>query len=306
VSEVIGPFLEASVRTATPLALAALGETLVERAGVINIGLEGVIIAGAFGALVGASTGSVAAGFAAGAAAGVAIALLLALFAVGLRADQIIAGTAVTLFALGLTGTLYRALYGATGASLSTPTLPPVTVPGLSLLPGIGAALFSQPPITYATYALIALGWWCLYRTHPGLALRAAGENPAAATAAGISVGRVRTIALTIGGALGGLAGATLVLAQAGTFAEGMSAGRGFIAIAVVALGRWHPLGVALAALLFGAASALQFLFQAAGWALPYQLFLALPYVLTLVALAGATGRSGAPAALARIEEQGP
>ena len=305
-SDVIGPYLEASVRTATPLALAALGETLVERAGVINIGLEGVIIAGAFGALVGASTGSVLAGFAAGAAAGVGIALLLALFAVALRTDQIIAGTAVTLFALGLTGTLYRALYGATGASLTTPTLPPMPVPGLSLVPGIGAALFAQPPIAYATYALIALSWWWLYRTHAGLALRAAGENPAAATAAGISVGRVRTIALAIGGALGGLAGATLVLAQAGTFAEGMSAGRGFIAIAVVALGRWHPLGVALAALLFGAASALQFLFQAVGWALPYQLFLALPYVLTLVALAGATGRSGAPAALARIEDQGP
>jgi ABC-type uncharacterized transport system permease subunit len=303
-SDVVGPFLEATVRTATPLALAALGETLVERAGVINIGLEGVIIAGAFGALVGASAGGVAAGFAVGAAAGLSIALLFALFAVALGADQIITGTAVTLFALGLTGTLYRALYGAAGASLTTPTLPPMTIPGLSSVPGIGRAFFAQPPVTYMTYVLIALSWWWLYRTHAGLALRASGENPAAATAAGISVGRVRTMALAVAGTAGGLAGATLVLAQAGTFAEGMSAGRGFIAIAVVALGRWHPLGVSLAALLFGAASALQFLFQAAGWALPYQLFLAFPYVLTLVALAGAAGRSGAPAALGRIEEQ--
>jgi simple sugar transport system permease protein len=305
VTDILGPFLEATVRTATPLALAALGETLVERSGVINIGLEGVIIAGAFGALVGASAAGVIAGFAAGATAGIAIALLFALFAVALGADQIISGTAITLFALGLTGTLYRALYGTAGASLTTPTLSPVAIPGLSLLPGIGRALFYQPPVTYATYAVVGLGWWWLYRTHAGLALRAAGENPAAATAAGVSVGRVRTVAIAVGGALGGLAGATLVLAQAGTFAEGMSAGRGFIAIAVVALGRWHPLGVALAALLFGAASALQFLFQAAGWALPYQIFLALPYVLTLVALAGAAGRSGAPAALGRIEEQG-
>ena len=304
-SDAIGPFLEATVRTATPLALAALGETVVERAGVINIGLEGVIIAGAFGALVGATAGGVAAGFAAGAAAGLAIALLFALFAVALRADQIITGTAVTLFALGLTGALYRSLYGATGASLSTPTLPPVALPLLSAIPAFGRALFAQPPVTYLGYALIALIWWWLYRTHPGLALRATGENPAAATAAGISVVHVRATAIAVGGVFGGLAGATLVLAQAGTFAEGMSAGRGFIAIAVVALGRWHPLGVALAALLFGAASALQFLFQAAGWALPYQLFLAFPYALTLIALAGAAGRSGAPAALGRIEEQG-
>lgn len=304
-SDVIGPFLEATVRTATPLALAALGETLVERAGIINIGLEGVIIAGAFGALVGASAAGVSAGFAAGATAGLAIALLFALFAVVLRADQIITGTAITLFALGMTGTLYRALYGAAGASLTTPTLPPVAIPGLSLLPGIGRGFFIQPPVTYAMYAMIALIWWWLYRTHAGLALRAVGENPAAATAAGISVTRVQAMAIAVGGVLGGLAGATLVLAQAGTFAEGMSAGRGFIAIAVVALGRWHPFGVAVAALLFGAASALQFLFQAAGWAVPYQIFLALPYVLTLIALAGAAGRSGAPAALGRIEEQG-
>jgi simple sugar transport system permease protein len=143
------------------------------------------------------------------------------------------------------------------------------------------------------------LAWW-LSRTHAGLSLRAVGENPAAAIAAGISPDRVRWLALLFGGALGGLSGGTLVIAQVGTFAEGMSAGRGFIAIAIVALGRWSPVGVAIAALLFGAASALQFVFQSLGWTLPYQLFLALPYVLTLSALAGVTGRSGPPAALGR------
>jgi simple sugar transport system permease protein len=172
----------------------------------------------------------------------------------------------------------------------------------LARLPVAGPALFRQPGTTYAAYLGVPLLWWWLYRTHAGLALRAVGENPEAAATAGVRPGRVRVFALLFGGALGGLAGATLVLAQVGTFAEGMSAGRGFIAIAVVALGRWHPLGVGLAALLFGGASALQFLFQAMGWALPYQLFLALPYVLTLLALAGAAGRSAAPAALGRRE----
>jgi len=142
-----------------------------------------------------------------------------------------------------------------------------------------------------------------MYRTHAGLALRAIGESPAAAEAAGIQPARVRFAALAFGGMLGGLAGGTLVISQAGTFVEGMSAGRGFIAIAIVVLGRWHPLGVALAALVFGAASALQFLLQALGLRLPYQLFLALPYVVTLAALAGVAGRVRAPASLAKTED---
>lgn len=301
-------FLEGSVRTATPLALAALGETLVERAGVINIGLEGAVIAGALAALAGAGALGVGAGFAAAALAGVAVAALFAVFAVTLRADQIITGTAVTMFALGLTGSLYRAAYGASGAALRVPTAPAWRVPGLSRLPVVGGALFAQPLVTYLVYAAVPALWWWLYRTHAGLALRAVGENPAAAIAAGISPARSRWGALLVGGALGGLCGGTLVLAQVGTFAEGMSAGRGFIAIAVVALGRWHPVGVALAALLFGAASALQFLFQAMGWAVPYQIFLALPYVLTLLALAvwkrsAASGRGAAPAALGRADD---
>jgi simple sugar transport system permease protein len=295
-------FLEATVRTATPLALAALGEAVVERSGVINIGLEGAIIAGAFGALLGAGVAGVTGGFAAAALAGVAVAALFALFAVLLRADQIITGTAVTLFTLGMTGTLYRTLYGETGAALSTPTSAPLALPMLADVPVLGRALFTQPPITYLLYALVPLVWLGLARTHAGLALRAVGERPGAAVAAGIRPRRVQLAAVLIGGALGGVSGGTLVVAQAGTFAEGMSAGRGFIAIAIVVLGRWHPVGVALAALLFGAASALQYLFQAMGWTLPYQLFLALPYVLTLLVLAGAASRSAAPAALGSRE----
>lgn len=299
-TDALTTFLEATVRTATPLALAALGEAVSERAGVINVGLEGVIIAGCFGAVVGARTGSVTAGLLAGVAAGMLAALVFALFVVWLRTDQIITGTALTLGALGLTGTLYRAVFGTAGAALSIPTMRPLAIPGFSAIPFVGPALFRQPVVTYLLYALIALVWWVLYRTHLGLAVRAVGEHPEAAEAAGIRPAHLQAGAMLVAGALGGMAGASLVLAQVGTFAEGMSAGRGFIAIAIVALGRWRPVGVALAALLFGAATALQYLFQSSGSQLPYQLFLALPYALTLVVLAAGTARVRAPAALGR------
>lgn len=291
-------FLQASVRTATPLALAAYGELVTERAGVINLGLEGAMIAGAFGALVGAGAGSVGAGFAVAALAGCAASVLMAAAVLWLRADAVIAGTAVTMLALGLTGTLYRALYGETGAALSVPTIGPVAIPVIEQVPLIGRAFFVQPVVTYALYAIGFALWWWMSRTHGGLALRAVGERPVAAAAAGISPVRVRALALLFGGVMGGLAGGVLVLAQVGTFAEGMSAGRGFIAIAIVVLGRWSPIGVAGAALLFGAASQLQYVFQSLGWPVPYQLFLALPYVLTLLVLAGTQRRAAAPGAL--------
>jgi simple sugar transport system permease protein len=300
VTDAATQFLEAAVRTATPLALAALGEVLVERSGVINIGLEGAIIAGAFGALVGAGTGSVGLGFAAAGAAGAAMGAIAGGFIAWLRADQIVTGTALSLLGLGITGTLYRTLYGATGAGLTIPTIGPSPVPLLARIPVLGPALFAQPLTTYATYLLCPLLWWLLFRTHAGLGVRACGDNPAAATAAGVNVSRLQFLTLLVGGACGGLAGGTLVLAQSGTFIEGMSAGRGFIAIAIVVLGRWHPVGALLAAVLFGAAMALQYLLQAMGWSIPYQLVLATPYALTLLALAGLAGRAASPAALGR------
>jgi ABC-type uncharacterized transport system permease subunit len=293
-------FLEASVRLAAPLALAALGETLSERSGVINLGLEGSIIAGALGgALAALALGSAPVGVAGGAAAGLVVALAFALFAVGLNTDQIITGTAVTLGGLGLTALVYQARFGVTGTALTLPTLEPWVVPGLARLPVVGGALFRQAPTVYLVYLLAPLCWWLLFRTEWGLELRAAGEDPGAAEAAGVRVRWLRFWSCLASGALAGVAGAHLALAHAGTFAEGMSAGRGFIAIAVVALGRWHPLGVLVAAFLFGAASALQFFLQTLGVEVGYQLFLALPYVLTLAALAGWVGRARAPAALA-------
>lgn len=293
-------FLQSAVRTATPLALAALGETIAERAGVINLGLEGVMVAGALAGFAGAQRAGPLGGFVGGAVAGLLVAAIFAAFVVWLRTDQIIAGTAVTLLALGTTGTLYRAFYGTTGAAITVPTADRIPLPVLYRLPIVGEAFFDQPAVTYVVYLAVPLSWWWLYRTHAGLALRAVGERPAAAAAAGIATSRVRLVAMLIGGVFGGVAGATLVVAQAGTFIEGMSAGRGFVAIAIVVLGRWHVVGVAVAALVFGAASALQYLAQALGLAVPYQAFLALPYVLTLAALAGVAGRVRTPAALGR------
>lgn len=283
----LGAFAEAAVRIATPLAFAALGETVTQRSGVINIGLEGAMLCGALaGAAAGMAIGSPWAGLAGGIAAGAVAGWLFALLTVRLGCDQIVTGTAFTLGAIGLTGALYRAAFGTTGTALSVPTFGPVVL--------------GQPaPLVLLVFLLPPL-WFVLQRTQPGLSLRAAGEAPQAAEAAGISVVRVRTAATVFGAAMGGLAGATLVLAQAGTFAERMTAGRGFIAIAIVVLGRWHPLGVAAGALLFGAASAFQYAFQAAGIDLPYQLVLMAPYAATLLALAGIAGRARAPEALGR------
>jgi len=294
-------FLEASVRLGVPLALAAMGEAITERSGVINIGLEGSLIAGALGGALGAlAFGGAGMGVLMGALAGLAVALVFAGFAVGLGTDQIITGTAITLGGLGMTGAIYQARFGVTGTALTLPTLAPVPMPVLADVPWLGSALFAQAPTAYLAYALAPALWYFLFRTAWGLELRAVGEHPDAAQAAGVRVRWVRFWATAFGGALAGVAGAHLALAHAGTFAENMSAGRGFIAIAVVVLGRWNPPLVLLAALFFGAASAFQFFLQALGLDLPYQLFLALPYLLTLAALAGWVGRSRAPAALAQ------
>lgn len=300
---VLDGFLSAAVRVATPLLLAALGEMIVERGGVINLGVEGAMLAGALAAALGASTGGVWSGLAASGAAGMLLATVFGLAAIAARADQIIAGTATTLLAVGITGTVYQAAFGSAGAGLSLPTLAPIPIPGLDIVPLAGPAFFNQPVTTYVALLAVPLFWWFLFRTRTGLALRAVGESPEHARAAGVRARRLQFAATLAGGLFAGLAGGTLVLAQVGTFAERMTAGRGFIAIAIVVLGRWHPVGVLGAALLFGAATALQFVFQAMGLAVPYQLFLMLPYVLTLLLLAGLVGGVKAPAALGRAAE---
>lgn len=293
-------FFTAAVRVATPLLLAALGETISERGGVINLGIEGAMLAGALGAALGATAGGPWVGVLTAIAAGLTVAAVFAAIAVGAGADQIITGTAMTLASIGLTGAIYRSAYGPAGVGLTLPTLPVVPLPGLGAIPVLGPAFFQQSVLTYIAFLLVPLLWWGVYRTRFGLALRASGESAEHARAAGVRVKQVRVIGVLIGGGLAGLAGASLVLAQVGTFAEKMTAGRGFIAIAIVVLGTWHPGRVLGAALFFGAAMALQFLFQSFLLGVPYQVFLLLPYLLTLLVLAGVVGKVKAPADLGR------
>jgi ABC-type uncharacterized transport system permease subunit len=301
----LGSFLAASMRVATPLLLAALGETVTERAGVINLGLEGAMLAGALASALGAVAGGPWLGVAAAAGAGALVSGVLAAIVVAARANQIIAGTAVTLAAVGLTGAIHRAWTASGSAAPVVPTLPPEPIPVLAGLPLVGPALFVHPVPTYLGLLLVPILWWLLFRTRSGLALRATGEGAVLARAAGVRVRVIQAGATVFGGTLAGLAGASLVLGQVGSFAERMTAGRGYVAIAIVVLGRWHPAGVAIAALVFGAATALQFAFQALGLAVPYQLLLMLPYLLALLALAGAVGRAGGPADLGREHEAG-
>ncbi|MDQ2800218.1 MAG: ABC transporter permease [Armatimonadota bacterium] len=301
---ILSGLLSTGISLAAPLLLAALGETIAEKSGVINVGIEGMILSGALaGFAVAFSSHNPWAGAGAALLAGVALAGLFAAVTIGLRADQVVVGTAINILALGLTGVFFRALpqlSGATAAGfapLSFSWLHPAPGQPPSLTTQILAALIEQNALGYLAWALVPVVWLYLYKTRSGLRLRAVGEYPEAADGAGVRVGRVRVGATLAGGALAGLAGAYLSLGYTNGFVETMSAGRGFIALAVVILGRWNPFGVAAAALLFGLASALQFQFQAAGTRFPYQFFLALPYLLTLLALLGRSRLKATPPA---------
>ncbi len=292
-------FLASAIAMATPLLLAALGELIVERAGVINIGIEGAMLAGAFaGVAVAHATGGALAGVAAAIGAGVAINAVFAFVAINLAVNQVVAGTAIDLLAAGVTGVLYQRVYGATGRAFTVAPMRAIALGPLARLPLIGRALFDQSALVYLAFALVPAVAWMIGRSRFGLSLRAAGERPEAADALGLGVYRLRWIALLASGVLSGLGGAYLTLAYADTFVEGISAGRGYVALAVVIVGRWNAWGVAAAALMFGGAIALQFVLQAAATALPYQLFLALPYLFTVAVLALAGGRADAPSAL--------
>ncbi|GIW43703.1 MAG: ABC transporter permease [Candidatus Binatia bacterium] len=302
---VLASLLQTTVAMAVPLLFAALGELLVERAGVVNIGLEGMILMGAFASmLVAYTTGQPWLGVLAAAVAGATMGALLAVAMVGFGANQVVCGTALNLLALGASGVGYRGVFGVTGSALMVEGLHPVAVPWLEQVPVFGPAVFTQPLLGHLAFVLVpAVSWW-LYRTLPGLRWRMAGEDPFAAAAQGVRVGKIRAAALIACGVLAGVAGSYLVLAYAKTFVEGMSAGRGFIALAIVIFGGWSPWGILGAASLFGFAIALQFHIQALGWAVPYQAALVLPYVLTLVVLAAHAGKNRAPAALGKETER--
>jgi ABC-type uncharacterized transport system permease subunit len=292
-------FIVATITMATPISIAALGEMLVEQAGVINVGIEGALLMGAFFAMTGAwISKSLLIGLACGIGAGIALNALFALLVVNFAVNEVVAGTALDIIALGITGTFYRRLFGATGSAVTLHTLQRLPLGPLAHLPIVGNLLFDRDPIFYAAVALVPAAAYLLFHTRRGLEVRAVGENPAAADALGLQVFRVRWWTLVLSGALSGLAGAYLTLAWTGTFVQEITAGRGYVALAVVIVGQWNPWGVAAASFFFGAAMALQFVLQALSPALPYQLFLALPYALTVAVLALAGGETSAPAAL--------
>lgn len=298
-ADLLTSLLQSTITMAVPLLLAAQGELLAERAGVVNIGLEGMLLVGAFAAMVVAyATDSALLGVLCACLSGAALAALFAYVVVGRSGNQVVVGTAINLLALGATGVAYRAIFGVTGAALTVSGLPVVDLPVLRHVPLLGSSLFSQPVLGYAAFLLVPLIAYGLTYTLPGLKLRMVGENPTAAAAQGVAVRYTQTLALLGCGLLAGAAGAYLSIAYARTFVEGMSAGRGFIALAIVIFGRWSPWGALAAALLFGMATAFQFHVQALGLPIPYQFPLMLPYVLTLLVLAGYAGSTRAPAAL--------
>lgn len=287
--------LGASWRLATPLIFAALGEVFAERAGVLNIGIEGMMLAGAFsGFATTAATGSLLLGLLAGILGGMALGLVFAIFTITVKADQIVVGAALNLLGMGLTAFLFRTFYVSTGLGIEIAQ--PLAIPVLSSIPVLGPALFHQNAIVYATIPAALLASLVLFHTSFGLTLRAAGEHPKAVAVTGRSVAATRYAAVLIGAGLAGLGGAYLTLGHSNQFVENITSGRGFIALAVVVFARWSPLGAFLVALLFGLFYALQLQLQAQPQlGVPYQLFQALPYLMTIVVLVLVKSRRGAP-----------
>lgn len=285
--------LGSTLRQSTPIVLGALCGIMCERAGIVNIGIEGQMLMSAFiGFLFNAWTGNLFLSVLAGMLTGALLGLLLAFTSVTLKLDQIIGGTVINILALGLTGYFYQTGITTEGK------IPPLPLGSLSEIPLIGPVLFTNPPITYATIVLVFILQFVLFKTTWGLRMRAVGEHPRAADTVGINVFRTRYINTMLGGAIAGLAGAFLTLEAVGSFERAMTNGRGFVSLAVMIFGNWTPLGAWGASLLFGFANAMQTQFQFMGtFAIPHQFIGMLPYLLTIIVLAGFVGRARPPAA---------
>jgi general nucleoside transport system permease protein len=295
----LADFLATALRLSVPLVFAAVGGLIAERSGVFNIALEGMMLAGAFGAAVGAFlAGAAPPGLLLGLLLGGLGGLLLAILGVSLKVNQIVAGIAINLLALGLTSFLARQVFGMDATTRALAGFQPVEIPFLADIPVLGPVLFQQDPVVYLMYLTVPLAHWLLFHTPWGLAVRATGESPSAADAAGVPVFRIRYTCVVASGLLAALGGCYLLLSQVHLFTEHMSAGKGFIALAALILGRWTPLGALLACLFFGFCDALQLRLQFANPQVPYQIFVILPYVASILALIGFYGRVRPPAAV--------
>jgi simple sugar transport system permease protein len=286
--------LAATITSATPIILAALGGILSERSGVVNIALEGIMLTSAYVAFgVGILSGSTVVGLLAALVSGALIAGLHALLSIRYRTNQVVSGTVINLFAVGITGYLYRQF--DTNSDLST--FPQLAIPGLSSIPVIGEVLFQFQPLVYVMILLVALVQIVLFRTKWGLRTRAVGEHPRAADTVGINVNRMRYANVILGGVLAGLGGAWLVVEAVGRFTPIMTTGRGFIGLAAMIFSNWSPVGSVLAALMFTVPEAIQVKLQLLGVPIPYQFLTMLPYLLTIIVLAGFGRRNTPPAA---------
>ena len=291
--------LAGTVFTATPLILGALAGSLGERAGVVNVAIEGQFLTAAFAAaLVGSVTKSIPAALFAAVLAAVATASILALFSIKYLVDQVVLGVVINLLASGLTGFLFDQLVQKNSRTLnSAPTMDAIAIPGLSSIPLIGPILIEQTILVYLAVLSVALVWFLLFRTRWGLRVRAVGEHPKAADTVGISVRAVRWQAVLLAGAFAGLGGAFFTVGSIGSFSKDLTVGNGFIALAAVIMGRWHPVNAAIMALFFGFVVQMASQLQTLSTPVPSQFLLMLPYVATIVAVAGLIGRTRAPAA---------
>jgi ABC-type uncharacterized transport system permease subunit len=306
-SGIIGVGLFASgLQLAMPTALAAVGEAFSERAGVLNLGLEGMLLGGALAAFAADYySGNAAVGVLAGVAVGALIGALKAFLSVTLKTEQVINGIVIVIFVQGITAFAYERLFGSGQTQPEIPSLSTVRIPGLASIPWVGPILFEQNVLFYISLVLVAGVWLLLMRTKFGLTVRAVGESPAAADSVAVHVDRIRWLALLVCGGMAGFGGAVLVIGDVSLFGTNITAGRGWVAIALVIFGRWNPLIVFGGALLFGITDALQLRIQAASGgsnsAVPFEAFQALPYVLTLAVMVIATvaaRRNAQPAAL--------
>lgn len=284
--------LASMIRQSTPLILGALCGILCERAGIVNIGIEGQMLLSAFLAyMTNVWTGNLWLAVFVGLLTGAVLGLLLAFTSIQLKLNQIIGGTIINILAIGLTGFFYQVGMTTKGK------ISPIALPGLSEIPLLGPVLFNNPPITYIAILLVIVLQIVLFNTPWGLRTRAVGEHPRAADTVGINVFKMRYANVIIGGAIAGLAGAFLTLEAVGSFERNMTNGRGFVALAVMIFGKWNPIGAWGAALLFGLANAIQTQLQFMGTNIPHQFIGMIPYVLTIVVVSGFVGRSRPPAA---------
>lgn len=299
--QALADFLTVTVRCATPILFAAIGLVLMARGGIVNIGAEGMMLAGSLAAVAGSYyLGSAWAGVLVAAVISGLLGVLFAYFTVTLRANQMVTGTAINILGLGLTSTLDRAIFGINTTPPKIAAFKTYAIPVLSRIPVLGPAVFAQTPPVYLALLLVPMAHFILFRTTAGLAIRSVGEHPRAAETMGINVFKTRYATIVAGSMLAGIGGAYLSLGLLSFYAENMVAGRGFIALAAVIFGKYTPLGTLGATLLFGAGNALQFRLQATGSSIPQEFFLMVPYVLTLAALTGFVGKAIPPAELGR------